>query len=124
MGKKYITEKPAKYGRKRFRKEISIPNPLRISFHFKIQIKDNKKVKPKITIPCQPVKTERAFFIVCQPTNLIIQKKSPTPIKREIKNSKKFFKFIYRVPPCLLGRDENEDEVYIIDLNIISDFHF
>jgi len=56
-----------------------------------MQIKDNKNVKPKITIPCQPVKTKKAFFIAGQPTNLIIQKKSPTPIKREIKKSQNFF---------------------------------
>jgi len=99
MGKKYITEKPAKYGRKRFRKEISIPNPLRISFHFQMQIKDSKKVKPKITIPCQPVKTKKAFLIACQPTNLIIQINSPIPRKRESKKSKKFLKFILNIIP-------------------------
>jgi len=86
-----MTEKPAKYGRKRFRKEISVPNPLRISFHFQMQIKDNKNVKHKITIHCKPVKTKKAFFIASKPTNLIIQIKSPTPIKREIENSQNFF---------------------------------
>jgi len=106
-----MTEKPTKYGRKRFRKEISTPNPLRISFHFQMQIKDNKKVKPKITIPCQPVKTKRAFLIACQPTNLIIQIKSPIPSKREIKNSKKFFEFILNIisKPRPFGKERGKN---------------
>jgi len=88
--------KPAKYGRQSFFKETLTPIPFRTSLHFQIPTSVIKRVRNRITNPCQPVKTKNAFLISCQPTILATQKNKPVPIKRENKKRKNFL--IYRAP--------------------------